>query len=225
MPRINIHAIEYGIVPAGFNAGRFAVFVRFAGCPLWDGTPRGRTKGGACAAWCDAKFKGTKGPGGGTFDELAAFVDVVKRTWPGSRTLGWQAPLVVLTGGEPAPHVTSEMVGDLVGWGFNVAMETSGAIELGAGVSLGLTHLVVSPKAGQDLVVKRGGELRLPFPQEGIEPARFESLEFRHLFLEPIRAGDDWETTQINQRKALAYAQGNPRWRVALPLTMPGEAP
>jgi 7-carboxy-7-deazaguanine synthase (Cx14CxxC type) len=196
----------YTLQGEGAQAGRAAVLLRFAGCNLWSGTDSDRFKGpGGCAAWCDTDFVGTTGPGGGRFQTASDLADAVARTWPHRST---ERSLVVCTGGEPLLQLDEALVAALHDKGFEVAVETNGTRPS----TRGLDWLCVSPKAGADLVLRAGNELKLVFPQQGAEPDRFEDLDFAHFFLQPM----DGPSRARNTERAVAYCLEHPRWRLSL---------
>jgi 7-carboxy-7-deazaguanine synthase len=194
----------YSLQGEGANAGRPAVFVRFAGCNLWSGREPDRAT--ATCRFCDTEFVGTDGDGGGRFDadELAADVSAAWRP-----ILGPPRRFVVLTGGEPMLQVDPPLIDALHRRGFEVAVETNGTIP----VPPSLDWITVSPKAGATLVQRIGQELKLVYPQDGAEPGRFaDMLDFAHHFLQPMDGPDLAENT----RAAVRYCLEHPRWRLSL---------
>jgi len=192
----------------GINAGRAAVFCRFSGCNLWTGREQHRAS--AVCQFCDTDFVGTGGEGGGVFagpDDLAS---AVASTW--SDATGRQperaTSLVVCTGGEPLLQLDAAAVDALHDAGMEVAIETNGTIVVPAGVD----WVCMSPKAGSEIVVRAGDELKLVHPQPGAEPERFESWDFRHFLLQPMD-GPDREAATAS---AVAYCRSHPRWRLSL---------
>ncbi|MBU6397952.1 MAG: 7-carboxy-7-deazaguanine synthase [Rhodospirillales bacterium] len=198
----SVKEIFYTLQGEGRNAGRAAVFCRFAGCNLWSGREEDRET--AICQFCDTDFVGTNGTGGGRFAAAADLARAVDAAWGG----GADNKLVVLTGGEPLLQVDDALVAALHGAGFEIAVETNGTIPPPEEVD----WLCVSPKAGAALVVDKGDELKLVFPQAGAEPARFEHLAFRHFLLQPMDGPDQAANTQA----AVAYCLANPRWRLCL---------
>jgi len=190
----------------GANAGRPAVFCRFAGCNLWSGREQDRSKGaGGCARWCDTDFVGTNGSGGGRFDSADALARATRAAWPAP----WEGrPLVVCTGGEPLLQLDQPLVDAFHQQGFEVAIETNGTLPLPAGID----WVCVSPKVGGPLVVHEGDELKLVYPQEGLEPAEVIELKFRNFFLQPM----DGLLRQRNTKEAVRYCLEHPRWRLSL---------
>ena len=188
----------------GANAGRPAVFCRFAGCNLWSGREADRED--AVCRFCDTDFVGTDGPGGGKFPSAERLASAVAAAWPAARDEG--RPLVVCTGGEPLLQLDPPLLEALHAAGFEVAVETNGTVPAPAGID----WLCLSPKAGAPPVIGAGDELKLVYPQEGAEPARYEALRFRHFFLQPM----DGPTREANTRAALRYCLAHPRWRLSL---------
>ncbi|HUR94904.1 MAG TPA: 7-carboxy-7-deazaguanine synthase [Gemmatimonadales bacterium] len=199
-----VKEIFYTLQGEGANAGRPAVFCRFAGCNLWTGREEDRAD--AVCRFCDTDFVGTDGAGGGKFRTPAELAAAVASAWPAGDPLA--RPLVVCTGGEPLLQLDAPLVEALHSAGFEVAVETNGTIEPPPGID----WLCVSPKADAPLIVARGDELKLVYPQTGAEPERFAGLEFRHFFLQPM----DGPAREANTRAALQYCLTHPRWRLSL---------
>ena len=186
----------------GANAGRPAVFCRFAGCNLWSG--REEHRAAAVCRFCDTDFVGTDGPGGGRFgtaDELAAHVEA---TWPA----GSEHRFVVCTGGEPLLQLDHAAVHALHAEGFEVAIETNGTLVPPAGVD----WVCVSPKAEAELVLTSGDEIKLIYPQAGADPADFEHLAFVHRLLQPMDGPD----VVANTKAAIDYCLAHPQWRLSI---------
>ena len=188
----------------GAEAGRAAVFCRFAGCNLWSGRAEDRAE--ATCKFCDTDFVGTDGPGGGRFETAAALAEAVDAAWPEGQAE--ERKYVVCTGGEPLLQLDTAAIEALHERGFRVAIETNGTIEAPAG----LDWICVSPKAGAELKQRQGGELKLVYPQAGFDPAQFEELEFRHFFLQPM----DGPQRSENTGAAVRYCLEHPRWRLSL---------
>jgi 7-carboxy-7-deazaguanine synthase (Cx14CxxC type) len=199
-----VKEIFYTLQGEGANAGRPAVFCRFAGCNLWSGREPDRAD--AVCRFCDTDFVGTEGPGGGKFASPHALAAAVTAVWPTGDPLA--RPLVVCTGGEPLLQLDPPLIEALHGAGFEIAVETNGTVAPPAGID----WLCVSPKAEAPLVVRAGDELKLVYPQEGAEPERFAALDFRHFFLQPM----DGPVREANTRAALRYCLAHPRWRLSL---------
>jgi 7-carboxy-7-deazaguanine synthase (Cx14CxxC type) len=189
----------------GANTGRPAVFCRFTGCNLWTGWEEDRAA--AVCTFCDTDFVGTDGPGGGRFASAQDLAQAVSAKWP--TVSGPRARLlVVCTGGEPLLQLDEDLVKAFHAAGFEVAVETNGTRLPPPGVD----WVCVSPKAGAPLVLRRGQELKLVFPQEGAEPERFEHLDFAHFFLQPM----DGPERERNTRLAVCYCLEHPQWRLSL---------
>lgn len=200
----SVKEIYYTLQGEGMQAGRPAVFCRFAGCNLWTGREEDRAT--ATCQFCDTEFVGTDGPGGGRFPDAEALARAIAETWPGRRGDG--RPLVVCTGGEPLLQVDAALVAALHDRGFEVAVETNGT----RAAPGGLDWICVSPKAGAPLVQARGDELKLVFPQAGIDPSQFLGLDFRHFLLQPMDGPD----RDANTSRAVAYCLAHPAWRLSL---------
>jgi 7-carboxy-7-deazaguanine synthase len=199
-----VKEIFYTLQGEGANAGRPAVFCRFAGCNLWTGREADRED--AVCRFCDTDFVGTDGPGGGKFPSAERLASAVAAAWPAARDEG--RPLVVCTGGEPLLQLDPPLLEALHEEGFEVAVETNGTVAPPPGID----WLCLSPKAGAPPVIRAGDELKLVYPQEGAEPARYEELRFRHFFLQPM----DGPAREANTRAALRYCLAHPRWRLSL---------
>jgi 7-carboxy-7-deazaguanine synthase (Cx14CxxC type) len=196
-----VKEIFYSLQGEGMNAGRPAVFCRFAGCNLWSGHEKDRA--GAVCGFCDTDFVGTGGAGGGKFESAGDLAAAVEREWKGK-----DAPrFAVLTGGEPALQADAPFVSALHARGFQVAIETNGTLDLPAGID----WVCVSPKADAPLKVKRGNELKLVYPQ-GVPPSAYESLPFEHFLLQPMDGPQILENTE----RAVAYCLQHPKWRLSL---------
>ncbi|HKT52911.1 MAG TPA: 7-carboxy-7-deazaguanine synthase [Caulobacteraceae bacterium] len=186
----------------GGQAGRAAVFCRFAGCNLWSG--REQDRAGAVCRFCDTDFVGTDGDGGGKFESAAALADAVASRWPA----GAPAPLTVCTGGEPLLQMDDALIDAFHARGFQIAVESNGTIPAPAG----LDWLCISPKADAELAQRCGQELKLVYPQTGVDPARFEGLDFGRFSLQPMDGPD----LAANTRAAIGYCLAHPRWRLSL---------
>jgi 7-carboxy-7-deazaguanine synthase (Cx14CxxC type) len=207
-----VKEIFYTLQGEGQNAGRPAVFCRFTGCNLWTGREADRHK--AVCQFCDTDFVGV-GPDGGRFADAAALADAVLSRWPtidAGRAAGGR-PLVVCTGGEPLLQLDAAAVDALHARGFEVAVETNGT----QSAPPGLDHVCVSPKSDAPLVLTRGDELKLVYPQTqpDAQPERFAGLDFRAFYLQPMDTGDG-AGTRSNTRAALAYCLAHPQWRLSL---------
>lgn len=198
-----VKEIFYTLQGEGANTGRAAVFCRFAGCNLWTGREQDRLD--ATCQFCDTDFVGTDGPGGGRFSSAAELAGAVAAAWPEGNP---QRRFVVCTGGEPLLQLDAPLVQALHQQGFEVAVESNGTIQPPPGID----WLCVSPKAGAELIVRAGDEIKLVFPQAGADPTDFEGLGFRHFFLQPM----DGPEREANTAAALQYCLEHPRWRLSL---------
>ncbi len=186
----------------GGQAGRPAVFCRFAGCNLWSGLERDRDK--AVCTFCDTDFVGMDGPGGGRFADADALATAIEAAWIG----GPDQRLVVLTGGEPLLQVDEALIEALHARGFSIALETNGTLAVPPGVD----WICVSPKADAPVVQTHGQELKLVFPQEKARPERFDHLDFERFLLQPMDGPD----RAANTEAAIAYCLAHPRWRLSV---------
>ena len=200
-----VKEIFYTLQGEGAQAGRAAVFCRFAGCNLWSGREADRAS--AICRFCDTDFVGTEGPDGGRFDEAAALAERIAQTWKNGADHSGR-PLVVMTGGEPLLQVDSMLIEAVHAQGFQIAVETNGTIV----APDGLDWICVSPKAGAALVQTTGDELKLVYPQAGAEPGKFAGMAFRNFFLQPM----DGPEQRGNTAAALAYCLEHPQWRLSL---------
>ncbi len=205
--RYTVKEIYKTLQGEGAQTGRAAVFCRFAGCNLWSGREEDRSA--AVCRFCDTDFVGADGPGGGRFTDPDALAEAIARCW--SRDLDAPEtgePFVVMTGGEPLLQLDPPLIAALHARGFVVAVETNGSIAAPSGID----WLTVSPKAGADFVQRSGDELKLVYPQEGLDPEAFCALPFRHFFLQPM----DGPRLAENTAAAIAYCRTHPRWRLSL---------
>ena len=191
----------------GAQTGRAAVFLRFAGCNLWSGLERDRSR--AVCNFCDTDFVGTNGENGGKFVGPDALAEHVVEVWTKTAPEGG-VPYVICTGGEPLLQLDPPAIAALKAAGFQIGVETNGTLN----APEGLDWICVSPKANAGLEQQSGNELKLVFPQDEPEaqPNRFESLQFEHFFLQPK---DDTAHAQ-NIAAAAAYCMKHPKWRLSL---------
>ncbi|MFO1252994.1 MAG: 7-carboxy-7-deazaguanine synthase [Inhella sp.] len=191
----------YTLQGEGAQAGRPAVFLRFAGCNLWSGREQDRAQ--AVCNFCDTDFVGTDGAGGGKFATAEALAEWVASRWPGGGK-----PYVVCTGGEPLLQLDEPAIGALHAHGFEVAVETNGTQP----APDGLDWICVSPKADAPVVLTKGHELKLVYPQPLAPPERFAGLDFEHFFLQPL----DGLQKNKHTRAAIDYCLAHPQWRLSL---------
>jgi 7-carboxy-7-deazaguanine synthase (Cx14CxxC type) len=186
----------------GAHAGRAAVFCRFAGCNLWSGREQDRDQ--ATCKFCDTDFVGTDGTLGGRYDSAEALAEVIAGQWAGAAADRY----VVITGGEPLLQLDAALIDALHASGFEIGVESNGTIEPPAGID----WLCVSPKAGADLQVRQGDELKLVYPQAGAMPEAFAGLAFQRFSLQPM----DGPERDDNTTRAIAYCLKHPQWRLSL---------
>jgi len=200
--RYAVKEIFYSLQGEGRHTGRPAVFCRFAGCNLWSGREQDRAT--AACNFCDTDFVGVDGQRGGRFADARSLADAVEQAWGD----GSGARFVVLTGGEPLLQVDAALLSALRDLRFEIALETNGTLAAPGGID----WITVSPKGTEPLAQATGDELKLVFPQAGVDPASFEHLAFDHFLLQP-RDGPDRES---NTAAAVAYCLRHPRWHLSL---------
>ena len=186
----------------GVQSGSRAVFLRFTGCNLWSGREQDRAT--AQCTFCDTDFVGTDGEGGGKFADADALADQVERLWGE----GAEQRLVVITGGEPMLQLDEALIDALHRRGFRVAMESNGTLAAAPGID----WICVSPKAGTDVVQRSGDELKLVWPQPGIDPAELERWDFAHFLVQPM----DCAERDSAMEAAIRLAMERPKWRLTL---------
>jgi 7-carboxy-7-deazaguanine synthase len=225
-----VKEIFYTLQGEGAQSGRAAVFCRFSGCNLWSGREEDRSR--AVCQFCDTDFVGT-GPDGGKFKSANELADAIDRCWAGegrdasegvssprsaglsngsiglsNGSIGLPKKYVVCTGGEPLLQVDEDLISELHQRGFEVAVETNGTRP----APVSLDWVCVSPKAGAPLVQTTGSELKLVYPQANAPPEKFEQLDFRHFFLQPMDGPDTARNTEL----AIEYCLRHPRWRLSI---------
>jgi 7-carboxy-7-deazaguanine synthase (Cx14CxxC type) len=186
----------------GAQSGRPAVFCRFTGCNLWSGREQDRAT--AICQFCDTDFVGIDGPGGGRFESAPDLAQAIGEAWASD------APrrFVVFTGGEPLLQLDAALIEAVHRLGFEIAVETNGTRDAGNGID----WICVSPKAGAPLKQRSGDELKLVYPQTGIDPAEFFGLQFDHFWLQPMDGPD----RAANTAAAIAYCLTHPHWRLSV---------
>lgn len=197
-----VKEIFYTLQGEGRNAGRAAVFCRFSGCNLWSGREADRER--ASCRFCDTDFVGTNGIGGGRYTDASDLAKAIDAAWGGGPDLR----LVVLTGGEPLLQVDVALISALRARAFEIAVETNGTQPAPPGID----WLCVSPKAGADLVLTKGDEIKLVYPQQGAEPERYAEMEFDNFILQPM----DGPYRAANTAAAVAYCLAHPAWRLGV---------
>lgn len=198
-----VKEVYYTLQGEGANAGRPSIFLRFAGCNLWSGREEDRAS--AACDFCDTDFVGTDGPGGGRYASAEDVVTAVQSKWPLADV---NHRFVVCTGGEPLLQLDTGLIDALRQVGFEIAVETNGTLRVPKGVD----WICVSPKARVNLVQSEGDELKLVFPQPGLDPTRYEKMAFRHFFLQPMDGPHRDENTSL----AMKYCLSHPSWRLSL---------
>lgn len=189
----------------GKQAGRRAVFLRFAGCNLWSGREQDRAS--AICRFCDTDFVGTDGENGGKFADAASLASAVATLWGDDGA----ERFVVITGGEPMLQLDAPLVDALHGAGFEIAVESNGTLPAVPGID----WLCISPKAGSDVVQRSGGELKLVWPQPGIDPAELLGWDFGAYLVQPMDCGNEADNMAA-QEAAIALVMAEPRWRLTL---------
>ncbi|GJD96818.1 7-carboxy-7-deazaguanine synthase [Methylobacterium iners] len=186
----------------GAQAGRAAVFCRFSGCNLWSGREEDRAE--AACRFCDTDFVGMDGEGGGRFADAQALAGAIAATWAG----GSHHRYVVFTGGEPLLQLDSALIDAVHARDFEIAVETNGTLPAPAGID----WICVSPKAGNPLVQTSGHELKLVYPQSGLDLDALAALGFRHHWLQPM----DGPEGPANTQAAIERCRRDARWRLSL---------
>ena len=199
-----VKELFYTLQGEGVQAGRPAVFCRFAGCNLWSGREADREA--AICNFCDTDFVGTNGSGGGKFAEADELARACRAAWRGN---SGTPPFVVLPGGEPMLQVDENLIAALHDAGFEIAIETNGTLP----VPRSIDWICVSPKGGAPLVQRSGDELKLVYPQFELAPVEVEDLNFTHFLLQPM---DEGACTPANVRAATDYCLAHPKWRLSL---------
>ena len=198
----SVKEMFYTLQGEGAQAGRAAVFLRFAGCNLWSGREQDRAD--AICNFCDTDFIGTDGDGGGKFGDPAILARAAKALWAGTSGV----PYIVCTGGEPMLQLDAPLIDALHAEGFEIAAETNGTIKAPSGID----WLCVSPKSTAPLEQTSGNELKLAYPQPDALPDQFADLGFDFFSLQPI----DGPSLRANTRAAIEYCKKHPKWRVSL---------
>ena len=200
-----VKEIYFTLQGEGFHTGRPAVFLRFAGCNLWTGREEDRAT--AVCNFCDTDFVGVNGPGGGKFPTPEGLADAVLQEWD-HNTAAHHDKFTVLTGGEPLLQLDAPLIAALHAADFEIAIETNGTLPTPDGVD----WVCVSPKAGADFLQRSGDELKIVYPQNGLDPADFLHLDFIHFFLQPMDGPDVTRNTELAAR----YCDAHPPWKLSL---------
>ncbi len=190
----------------GAQAGRRAVFCRFAGCNLWSGREEDRAS--AACRFCDTDFVGMDGEGGGRFSNASSLADAIQYHWGREP----ERRLVVITGGEPMLQLDRALIDALHHRGFEIAVESNGTIEAPTGID----WLCISPKGTSEVVQRSGNELKLVWPQAEIDPAALEGWAFDHFLIQPKDGAMDGSDSDANRLAAIDLVMERPRWRLSL---------
>lgn len=191
----------------GVQAGRRAVFLRFAGCNLWTGREQDRAS--AVCRFCDTDFVGMDGPGGGRFDRAEALARAAAAMWGE----GQDGRFIVLTGGEPMLQIDDALIEALHAEGFFIAMESNGTLPAHAGID----WVCISPKAGSDVVQRSGSELKLVWPQAGIDPEDLRQWDFAHFLIQPMDShSGNASARAANLSAAIDFVLAHPEWRLSV---------
>ena len=206
-----VKEIFYTLQGEGAQAGRAAVFCRFSGCNLWSG--RDGDRAAAVCQFCDTDFVGVDGTGGGKFASARDLAAAIDAAWAGEahadpKGTGSGRKFVVCTGGEPLLQLDAALIDALHAAGFAIAVETNGTISAHQGID----WVCVSPKAGAEWIQRSGDELKLVYPQSGLDPAELGDLPFRNFFLQPM----DGPNQILNTQAAVRYCMEHPAWRLSL---------
>ena len=198
----SVKEIFYTLQGEGRQAGRAAVFCRFAGCNLWSGKEEDRSH--AICQFCDTDFVGTNGTAGGKYRDAQALVAQIARHWPE----GQGRRYIVCTGGEPLLQLDVSLIDALHAAQFEIAVETNGTLLAPAGID----WICVSPKQGAPLKLIQGHELKVVIPQIGQDFSALEKMDFDYFFVQPM----DGPHLQKNIALAIAHCQAHPRWQLSL---------
>ncbi|MED5500585.1 MAG: 7-carboxy-7-deazaguanine synthase [Pseudomonadota bacterium] len=200
----------YTLQGEGAQAGRASVFCRFAGCNLWSG--RERDRAASQCTFCDTDFVGTDGQNGGQFNDADGLASHLEQLWP-TPVRGDFTRYVVFTGGEPLLQLDPALIAAMHARGFEIAVETNGTIQAPEGID----WICVSPKGDTALRQTRGNELKLVYPQAGVDPETFAGLNFTHFFLQPMDLAPGAIVTDGSPMEAtVEYCMRHPQWRLSL---------
>ena len=196
-----VKEIFYTLQGEGYNAGKAAVFCRFSGCNLWNGKEKNREN--AICSFCDTDFVGTNGALGGKYT-LINLVDKITRLWPSTK----KDKFIVFTGGEPLLQLDKLLIKEIKDNNFKIAIETNGTILPPPGID----WVCVSPKAKSNFILKKANEIKLVYPQENLDPRKFEELEFDHFYIQPLYN----KKLKENNKKAIDFVLKNPSWKLSI---------
>lgn len=201
MKKYIVKEIFYTLQGEGYNAGKAAVFCRFSGCNLWNGKEKNREH--AICSFCDTDFVGTNGALGGKYT-LIDLVDKITKLWPSTK----KDKFIVFTGGEPLLQLDKLLIKEIKDNNFKIAIETNGTILPPPGID----WVCVSPKAKSNFILKKANEIKLVYPQENLDPRKFEELEFDHFYIQPLYNKKLIE----NNKKAIDFVLKNPSWKLSI---------
>ena len=201
MKKYTVKEIFYTLQGEGYNAGKAAVFCRFSGCNLWDGKEKNREN--AICSFCDTDFVGTNGALGGKYT-LINLVDKITKLWPSTK----KDKFIVFTGGEPLLQLDKLLIKEIKDNNFKIAIETNGTILPPPEID----WVCVSPKAKSNFILKKANEIKLVYPQENLDPRKFEELEFDHFYIQPLYN----KKLKENNKKAIDFVLKNPSWKLSI---------
>ena len=197
-----IKEIYFTLQGEGFHTGRSSIFIRFSGCNLWSGNEKDRDK--AICNWCDTDFVGTDGPNGGKY-LVNQIQDTLLKLWPNNNL---DKPYVICTGGEPLLQLDNKLIKGIHDIGFEIGLETNGSLLPPPGID----WVCVSPKANTNLILKKGNELKFVYPQNKLNPKKYEKLNFDYFFIQPM----DGINQKENIKKSKKFIMKNPQWGLSL---------
>lgn len=200
--KYSVKEIYYTLQGEGYHTGRPAVFIRFSGCNLWTGHEKDRS--GAICDWCDTDFVGTNGINGGKFS-VKEIINIINSQWKGNVL---SEPYVVCTGGEPLLQMDEALIKAIHKAGFEIGLETNGTMIPPDGID----WVCVSPKANADLILKNGNELKVVYPQCGMNPRVHEKLKFDHFYIQPMDGINQTE----NIKRSEKFVLDHPKWKLSL---------
>ena len=200
--KYSVKEIYYTLQGEGYHTGRPAVFIRFSGCNLWTGHEKDRS--GAICNWCDTDFVGTNGINGGKFS-AEEITNIINSLWKGNVQT---EPYVICTGGEPLLQMDESLIKAIHKAGFEIGLETNGTMIPPDGID----WICVSPKANADLVLKNGNELKVVYPQCGMNPRMHEKLKFDHFYIQPMDGIDH----KNNIKRSEKFVLDHPKWKLSL---------
>ncbi len=197
----NVKEIFLTIQGEGYNTGKTAIFCRFSGCNLWNGKEKNK-KESKCN-FCDTDFVGTNGQNGGKY-VLKELVAIISSLWPKKN----KNKFLVLTGGEPLLQIDTLLIKELKKNDFYIAIETNGTIL----PPVGIDWICVSPKTNSKMILKKGNEIKIVYPQKNLNFKHYEKLEFEHFFIQPL----DNAKIKKNTKDAINFVINNPRWKLSI---------